>query len=264
MEANKIKMNMDGTFRAKVLQYKSDGNTLIEKWYTLAKLADGIYLSYATPDKYGQVYVTAVFAKNGVFWKAGSEPSIYFSPEYPDYARNMGMLSKMHSEYETRILQAAEEDKYIRQLDIEVMSRLGYDVAPLYASLSRREERARLRAEEAGRRERERRDAEEHRKAKALKDGKKKLMKGECITVEQIELIAEAVGYKINIRTIGFMREKVTEAGLCESGVMAVRGCGLTSRNTGGITLVMRELRDRLKAQAEEEATETKPMCETT
>lgn len=32
METTKIKMDMDGTIRAKVLQYKSDGNTLIEKW----------------------------------------------------------------------------------------------------------------------------------------------------------------------------------------------------------------------------------------
>ena len=35
MEANNIKMNMDGTIRAKVLQYKADGNTLTEKWPTI-------------------------------------------------------------------------------------------------------------------------------------------------------------------------------------------------------------------------------------
>lgn len=159
MEATKIKMNMDGTIRAKVLQYKSDGNTLTENWHTLTKLAEGIYLSYAAPDGYGQVYATVVFAKNGVFWGVGVEPEQYFSPEHPNYVRNMGMLGKMRKEYETCIFQAAEKGEYVRLLEIEVMRRLGHDVTPLYASreayLKNRKEKERKRAEEAERHERE-------------------------------------------------------------------------------------------------------------
>ena len=65
MEATKIKMNMDGTIRAKVLQYKSDGNTLTEKWETLAKYAEGVY--YTTDDDgYGNTIHGIVFEAKGV------------------------------------------------------------------------------------------------------------------------------------------------------------------------------------------------------
>lgn len=71
--------------------------------------------------------------------------------------------------------------------------------------------------------------------------------------MEQIELIAEAVGHKINIRTIGFMRKKVTGATMLDNGVR-VLGYKLTSRNIDGTVNVMYEIYNRIKAQAEEEA----------
>ena len=79
-------------------------------------------------------------------------------------------------------------------------------------------------------------------------------MKHERITVEQIELIADAVGYKIHIRTLGFMREKVTEAVMREDDTVTVWGRKLTGRNIDGTANVMHELYNRLKAQAEEES----------
>lgn len=268
MEATQIKMNMDGTIRAKVLQYKSDGNTLTDKWHTLTKLAEGIYLSYAAPDRYGQVYATVVFAKNGVFWKAGCELEQCFRPDSFRYAEREETLKKRYANYEADIMQAATNGGWLNKLHITVMERLGHDTAVMIETYNERrrkmEEHDRRRAEEAQRRERERREAEERRKAEVLADGKEKLMNGEGITVEQIELIAEAVGYKIHIRTIGFMREKVTEAVLREDSTVTVWGRKLTSRNIDGTANVMRELCNRLKAQAKEEVVEIKPMCETT
>ncbi len=146
MEATKIKMNMDGTIRAKVLQYKSDGNTLTEKWETLTKFAEGIYLSYAAPDRYEQVYATVVFAKNGVFWKVGCEPEQCFNPDSYRYAENMGNLKRMYADYEADILQAATNGGWLNKLHITVMERLGHDAAPLLAAY---EERKRKWQEEA-------------------------------------------------------------------------------------------------------------------
>lgn len=267
MEATKTKMNIDGTFRAKVLQYKSDGNTLTEKWHTLTKFAEGIYLSYAAPDKYEQVYVTVVFAKNGVFWKVGCEPEQCFRPDSFHYAEHVETLKKRYANYEAGIMQAVANGGWLNKLHITVMERLGYDTTAMIEAYNevrrQREERDRQQAEKAERRERERMKAEERRKAEVLEDGKEKLLNHERITVEQIELIAETVGYKINIRTIGFMREKVTEVVMLDNDRVQVFGYKLTSRNIDGTAKVMHELYDQLKVQAEEETKQAATLTET-
>lgn len=260
-------MNMADTIRAKVLQYKSDGNTLTDKWHTLTKFAEGIYLSYAAPDRYGQVYVTVVFAKNGVFWKVGCEPEQCFRPDSFRYAEHVGTLKRKYADYEANIIQAATNGGWLNKLHITVMARLGHDTAAMIEAYNEKrrqiEERDRLQAEEAERREHEHKKAEEDRKAEVLAAGKEKLLKHERITVEQIELIAEAVGYKIHIRTIGFMREKVTGAVIKENSTVTVSGYKLTSRNIDGTANVMHELYNRLKAQAEEEAKQSATPTET-
>ena len=267
METTKIKMNMDGTFRAKVLQYKSDGNTLTEKWHTLTKFAEGIYFSYTTPDRYGHRSVNIIFSKNGIFWRIGGEPEHYFNPDSFRYAEHMEILKRRYAGYEADIMQAVANGSWLNKLHITVMERLGHDTTAMIEAYNERrrklEELDRQRAEEAERRERERKEAEERRNAELLADGKEKLMNHECITVEQIELIAEAVGYKIHVRTIGFMREKVTEAVLREDDTVTVWGRKLTSRNIDGTTEVMCELYDRLKAQVEEEARQPATPAET-
>lgn len=254
MEANKIKMNMDGTIRAKVLQYKSDGNTLTDKWETLAKYAEGVY--YTTDDDgYGNTIHGIVFEAKGVYW--WSRQALRPEELNADNIYCQKVMEKRRN-FEHNIMAQAEAGQYINNLQIEVMRRLGHEVAALQAAhdeyIRQREERDRLQAEEAERRERERREAEERRKAEVLADGKEKLLKHESITVEQIELIAEAVGYKTHIRTIGFMREKVTEVVMLDNDRVQVFGYKLTSRNIDGTAKVMHELCDRLKAQAEEEA----------
>lgn len=253
MEANKIKMNMDGTIRAKVLQYKSDGNTLTEKWETLARLVDGVY--YAKDrDNWDNVRYAFIFEDNGIFWyslRAATENQF-------NNPKERERIINLRKNFRAYVKETAQNNGFIRSLEIEVFKRLGEDTAPLYVSreayLKTREEEESKRAEEAERRERERKEAEERRKAEVLADGKEKLLKHERITVEQIELIAETVGYKIHIRTIGFMREKVTEAVLREDDTVTVWGYKLTSRNIDGTANVMRELYNQLKAQAEEEA----------
>lgn len=267
METTKIKMNMDGTFRAKVLQYKSDGNTLTEKWHTLTKFAEGIYFSHTTPDRYGHRSVNVIFSKNGIFWRVGGAPENYFNPESFRYAENMDSLKKRYANYEADITQAITNGGWINMMHITVMKHLGHDIEPLLAArkeyIRKREEEDRQREEAAAKAEQERMEAEERRKADVLADGKEKLLKHERITVEQIELIAEAVGYKINIRTIGFMREKVTEAVLREDDIVTVWGRKLTSRNIDGTAKVMHEIYSRLKAQVEEEATQPSTPTET-
>lgn len=256
------KMNMDGTIRAKVLQYKSDGNTLTEKWETLAKLVDGVY--YAKDrDNWDNVRYAFIFEDNGIFWyslRAATENQF-------NNPKERERIINLRKNFRAYVKETAQNNGFIRSLEIEVFKRLGEDTAPLYVSreayLKNREEEERKRAEEAERRERERKEAEERRKADVLAGGKEKLLKHERITVEQIELIAEAVGYKINIRTIGFMREKVTEAVLREDDTVTVWGRKLTSRNIDGTAKVMRELYDRLKTQVEEEARQAATATET-
>ncbi len=263
MEANKIKMNMDGTIRAKVLQYKSDGNTLTDKWETLAKYAEGVY--YTTDnDGYGNTIHGIVFEAKGVYW--WSRQALRPEELNADNIYCQKVMEKRRN-FEHNIMAQAEAGQYINNLQIEVMRRLGYDVAELQVAhdeyIRQREERDRQQAEEAERCERERREAEKRHNAEVLADGKEKLLKHESITVEQIELIAEAVGYKIHIRTIGFMREKVTEVVMLDNDRVQVFGYKLTSRNIDGTAKVMHELCDRLKAQAEEEAKQAAQATET-
>lgn len=253
-ERKKPAQLLDGTIRAKVIQYKSDGNTLAENWHTLTKFSEGIYLSYAAPDKYGQVYATVVFAKNGVFWKAGCELEQCFRPDIPGYAERVETLKKRYANYEADIMQAATNGGWLNKLHITVMERLGHDTAAMIEAHNERrrkmEEHDRQRAEEMERQEKERKEAEKRRKAEVLADCKEKLLNNRPITEEQIELIADCLDYKINIRTLGFMREKVAEAVLRENDVVTVWGRKLTSRSIDGTAKVMRELCARLKAQA--------------
>lgn len=95
-----------------------------------------------------------------------------------------------------------------------------------------------------------RKEAEERRKAELLADGKEKLMTNKAVTVEQIELLAQEVGYKIHIRTIGFMRKKVRDAVLNYDKTVTVWGRKLTQRNIYGTSDVLRDIAERIKLQS--------------
>ncbi len=245
-------MSVNGSIRAKVLQYKSDGNTLTEKWETLKKFADGIYYTEETACYGNATTCRLIFEKNGVYWYSGNARSKDL--ENPE---NRAKVVEIRAGFEQNVGELAENGRYIRLLEIEVMRRLGYDVAPLIASreayLKHREEEERQKAEDAARREQQRKEAEERRKAELLAEGKEKLLNHKTITEVQIELIAEAVGYTIHGRTLGFMREKVSEVILREDETVTVWGRKLTNRNINGTADVVRELADRVKAQAETE-----------
>lgn len=204
---------LNNTVRAKVLQYKPDGNTLTEKWESLTNYADGIY--YVDKGTINGDIANFVFEKNGIYWDAMRCDRV----EYIEARRDI-LIADLRN-FETNVISRAERGMFINTLHIEVMRRLGYDTAPLYASrnayLKRREEEEKRKREEEQRREMERKEAEERRKSELLADGKKKLLNGEKITVEQIELIAEAVGYKINIRTLGTMRKKLVSMSYSEA-----------------------------------------------
>lgn len=102
---------------------------------------------------------------------------------------------------------------------------------------------------------RAREEAEAKRKENLLAEGKKKLLAGDKISVEQIELIAENVGYKINIRTIGTMREKLASISIDESGAVSYsyyKTKNTSARSFEGICKTIRELYDIIKRQVAE------------
>ena len=205
---------LSNNLRVKVLQYKSDGNTLTEKWESLTSYADGIYY-YVDKGTINGDIANFVFAKNGIYWDAMRCDRV----EWIEARR--GILIADLRNFEENVISRAERGMFINTLHIEVMRRLGYDTAPLYESrnayIKRREDEEKRKREEKQRREQERKGAEERRNAELLADGKKKLLNGEKITVEQIELIAEVVGYKINIRTLGTMRKKLVSMSYSET-----------------------------------------------
>lgn len=249
-------MNIDGTIRVKALQYKADGHTLTEKWETLTKFSDGIYYAKDT-DAWGNTVYPFFFEENNIFWYS----RIATDEKNFNNSEQITRIKERRANFRAIIKERAANNAFINTLQIEVMRRLGEDVAPLLASreayLKQREEKKRQQVEEAQRREQEAKAAEERHNIEELAIGKQNLMEHKSVTVEQIELLAEAVGYKINIRTLGFMREKVTKAALMENGQVTVWGRKLTSRNIDGTAKVITEIAERLKAQAEEEMIQT-------
>lgn len=165
---------MDDTIRAKVLQYKSDGNTLTEKWETLTKMLDGVYYAKDT-DNWGYTVYPIFFEDKGVFWYT----QIAHSDNQMNRPETKERLIDFRANFRTILKEKAAQNAFINTLQIEVMRRLGEDVAPLLASreayLKQQEEEERLKAEEARRREQAEKEAEEHRKVELIADGRKKL-----------------------------------------------------------------------------------------
>lgn len=240
------KMNMDHTIRAKVLQYKSDGNTLTEKRETLTKMSDGVYYVKDT-DNWGHTVYPIFFEDNGVFWYT----QIAHSDNQMNRPETKERLIDFRANYRAILKEKAAQNAFINTLQIEVMRRLGEDVAPLLASreayLKQREEEDRLKAEEERRREQAEKEAEERRKVELIADGRRKLLEHKDVTEEQFELLAESVGYKLHIRTIGFMRKKVSRVTLNENGTVTIWGHKLTNANTQGITNAVYEVEKLIK-----------------
>ena len=120
---------MDGTIKVKCLQYKSDGNTLTEKRETLTKLCDGVYYNRDT-DAWGNSLYVFFFEDNGVYWfsQIAHSENEFNRPGVKerliDYRRN----------FRATLKERAAGNNFINTLQIEVMRRLGEDVAPLLAS----------------------------------------------------------------------------------------------------------------------------------
>lgn len=159
-----------------------------------------------------------------------------------------------------KMTDAAKENIYFAELcektGIEVsgaITRKDYD-ARCEAERIRQQEEDRLHKEEILRREAERKEAEERRNAELLATGKRKLLSGERITVEQLEIIANAVGYKINIRTLGTMRKRLVCMSYSEeNGWNYSFHCekNTPSRSFNGAMAVVKELYECLKAQCD-------------
>lgn len=121
------------------------------------------------------------------------------------------------------------------------------------------------RAEETRRKLQEEEERIKRKIAESLAKTKEDFVSGKMIRRNDFELIAESVGYEINIRTVGTLRKRVEWIEVEADGTPTVYG---TKRRAGleGTFAVIREVYAmvKAKAQAEEEAIKIKPMCETT
>lgn len=159
---------------------------------------------------------------------AGSEHWEYFK----EVADRAGI--DMESEEAAATIEKAKEEK--RQAEERAE-------AERQESIRRREERERERKE---REEQEKCEAAEH-----LAKAKENFVSGKMISRNDFELIAESVGYEINIRTVGTLRKRVEWIEVETDGTPTVYG---TKRRAGleGTFAVIREVHAIVKAQIPE------------
>lgn len=140
----------------------------------------------------------------------------------------------LESEEAAAIIEKAKEEK--RQAEERAE-------AERLESIRQREERERERKE---RDEQERREAAEH-----LAKAKENFVSGRMISRNDFELIAESVGYEINIRTVGTLRKRVEWIEVETDGTPTVYG---TKRRAGldGTFAVIREVYEIVKAKIKE------------
>lgn len=156
--------------KAKVLKYKSDGNTVIAPYMELEAYAENVYTSLSAKNEYGN-------EDDDCFHVVCKIENVYFS--CGQYSRRT-LGKEGHREeavgycrnWITNTLRDAENGNYITLLSIRVFEGLGLDTAPL------------LQAREAYRKKQEQRRREQREKEDARnagwrkQNGNRPLMKG--------------------------------------------------------------------------------------
>lgn len=120
----------------------------------------------------------------------------------------------------------------------------------------REEERQREEAEEREHRRireeecRKNIEKEEQQEAESLAKAKESFISGETISRNDFERVADSIGYKINIRTIGTLRKRITGIKVVNDGTPTVYG---TNKRAGlnGAFAAIREVYELVKAQAQ-------------
>lgn len=245
----------EGEIRVKCLQYAANGNDVCEKYENLKKYTDGVYYK-DVQESNGYVNRCIYFEENGIFWHETNAPDYFF--EKPEAREN---VEDLRNGWVKGVKAGAERGEYINKLTIEVFRRLGLETSSLMEArakaIKRQEDEERRKREDQERKRLEDLEAEKKRKAEALEDGCKKLMAFEPITAEQVELLAENIGMKINIRTLGFIRKNVRTATHNENSSVSVSG-NVKGRSISGVCNVIWSLYKAYKEETEENITEPK------
>ena len=193
--------------KAKVLKYKSDGNTVIAPYMELEAYAENVYTSLSAKNEYGNedddcfqvvckienVYFSCGQYSRRILGKEGHRE------EAADYCRN----------WITNTLRDAENGNYITLLSIRVFEGLGLDTAPLLQAREAYRKKQEQRRREQRVKEDEKRRLEEAKWQQTLDEGKQKFLDGDEITADIFLEITKRDGFEIHIRTKGTLGRHV-------------------------------------------------------
>lgn len=220
-----------------VLQYASDGNTIVTKKTTLFRIREDAYY-YNITDSFGITNTILVLRRNNVFWKV-------YRYNYNKASWN-SLQHNIAEKWVQNVFHRAETGAYANNLEIKVCSEIGYDVTGLRAAhdnyLRKQEEKERQEYEKELQARKEKEQAEQARKVQLVDDARKKILSGGELTVEQIELLAESLDYHIHGRTLGMMRERITAMSINSALSVSLSGYDIKKRNVSAACDVLREL----------------------
>lgn len=210
--------------KAKVLKYKSDGNTIESSYMELEPYAENIYTSLLERDQYADESKDLLL----MVCKIGD---IYFA--CGKYLRQI--IEEEGSREEAEIycknwvdntIKKAEEGGFISILSVHVFDALGLDSTPLKQAREAyaiRQEQQRL---ELRKKEEEERKQREKKYQLLLDENKRKFLEGEMISGEMFLEITRRDGFDIHIRTKGAFNRHVR--GINKNGTISYRnieGC---------------------------------------
>lgn len=179
------------TKRIKVLTYKADGNTPMEKWFNANILAPGVY---SIEDK---DLMRWVYEFDGVYIMCGNPMS-----RYRHRTLTKDDISKALEHKDVYIESLMVPGRFIRKIDIILYQKLGMD----YAELERNREAFVKRREDDRKRDLEAREkAKKEAEQQHLKDTVSKFLSGGRLCGEDFLLLCKMSGVYVHPRTAGMI-----------------------------------------------------------
>ncbi|RGD24699.1 hypothetical protein DW646_13970 [Bacteroides sp. AM23-18] len=193
--------------KAKVLKYKSDGNTVIAPYMELEAYAENVYISLSAKNEYGN-------EDDDCFHVVCKIENVYFS--CGQYSRRILGKEGLREEaagycrnWIANTLRDAENGSHVSLLSIRVFEGLGLDTDPLLQAREVYRKRQEQRRREEREKEDERRRLEEAKWQQTLDEGKQRFLDGDEITAEIFLEITKRGGFEIHIRTKGTLGRHV-------------------------------------------------------
>ena len=193
--------------KAKVFKYKFDGNTVVAPYMELEPYAEGVYLSLAKKNEYGnenEDYCHVVCKIGNVYFSCGQHLRRTLDKEghreeAAGYCKN----------WIANTLQDAANGHHVSLLSIRVFEELGLDTAPLLQAREAYRKKQEQRRLEQKEKEEEKRRLEEVKRQQELDKGKQKFLDGEYIPAAVFLEITKRDGFEIHIRTKGTLNRHV-------------------------------------------------------